>query len=68
MPIEHSCLKNYFLFQENIEMPHCGIIFKQPPHILLANKIATLEKQLKRQQQQTYARIDIIRIILKFPV
>lgn len=37
----------YFLFYENIEMPHCGIIFKQPPHFLLANKIATLGKQWK---------------------
>jgi len=67
MPIRHRCLKNYFLFYENIEMPHCGIIFKQPPHFLLANKIATLEKQLKHQQQQTYARIDIIRIIFEIP-
>jgi hypothetical protein len=49
MSIPHRCLENYFLFYENIEMPHCGIIFKQPPHFLLANKIATLEKQLKHQ-------------------
>jgi hypothetical protein len=57
---------NLFFF-ESIDMPHCGIIFKQLPHRLLANKIAMLGKQLSHHQQQTYARIDIIRIICEIP-
>jgi hypothetical protein len=34
---------------------------------LLTNKIAMLGKQLKHQQQQTYARIDIIRLVFELP-